>query len=79
MDQKRPDNKTVWTCLICRKRSIVGVTANIVRDHDHTTGKGRWWICDSCNTGLGRFKDDVNLLKDAITYLQIFDEESGSH
>jgi len=50
--------KGIFTCPIFKKTSIVGVTANLVRDHDHHTGKGRAWICDSCNTGLGRFKDD---------------------
>ncbi len=62
--------KNVFTCPICNKKSIVGVTANLVKDHDHITGKGREWICDSCNTGLGRFKDDTNLLQKAIDYLK---------
>ena len=62
--------KGVFTCPICKKTSIVGVTANLVKDHDHLTGKGREWICDSCNTGLGRFKDNVKLLQDAIDYLK---------
>lgn len=60
----------LFTCPICQKMSIVGITANIVKDHDHETGKGREWICDSCNTGLGRFKDNISLLQKAIAYLQ---------
>jgi len=56
MDSIKPKN--IFICPLCNKTSIVGVTANLVRDHDHHTGKGRAWICDSCNTGLGRFKDD---------------------
>ncbi|CAD7772511.1 Recombination endonuclease VII [Candidatus Methanoperedenaceae archaeon GB50] len=62
--------KGIFTCPICQKTTIVEVTANLVKDHDHLTGKGREWICDSCNTGLGRFKDDINLLKRAINYLK---------
>jgi len=62
--------KDVFTCPICEKMSIVGVTAHLVRDHDHVSGKGREWICDSCNTGLGRFKDDIKLLQKAIDYLK---------
>jgi len=50
--------------------SIVGVTANLVKDHDHTTGMAREWICDSCNTGLGRFKDNLKLLEKVIVYLK---------
>lgn len=68
LDAVRP--KEVFTCPICGKRSVVGVTANLVKDHDHVTGKGREWICDSCNTGLGRFKDDTELLQKAIDYLK---------
>ncbi len=62
--------KDIFTCPICQKTSIVRVTANLVKDHDHITGKGRVWICDSCNTGLGRFKDDIKLLQRAIDYLK---------
>lgn len=70
--------KNVFICPICNKMSIVGVTANLVVDHDHKTGKGRTWICDSCNTGLGRFKDDIDLLKKVIKYLESFNvKEDG--
>lgn len=67
LDRMKP--KDLFTCPICKKISIANVTANLVRDHDHMTGKGRVWICDSCNTGLGRFKDDIELLQKAIDYL----------
>lgn len=60
----------IFCCPICQKTSIVNITANLVKDHDHNTGKGREWICDSCNTGLGRFKDNVELLQRAIDYLK---------
>jgi hypothetical protein len=39
-------------------------------DHCHETGKFRGWLCINCNTGLGRFYDDPNLLNKAIQYLQ---------
>lgn len=59
-----------FICPICKKASIPGVTASLVIDHNHETGNARTWICDSCNTGLGRFKDNIELLKEAINYLK---------
>ncbi|WP_121020454.1 Hpy99I family type II restriction endonuclease [Helicobacter vulpis] len=70
MDAKAPPKGSVFVCPICDKRSIVGVTAQLVRDHDHKTGMGREWICDSCNTGLGRFKDNPKFLEKVIEYLK---------
>jgi Recombination endonuclease VII len=72
LDATKP--KDIFTCPICQKTTIVGVTANLVKDHDHITGKGRGWICDSCNTGLGRFKDDIKLLEHIVRYLKSFEE-----
>ena len=75
MNAKRPPDKAVFVCPVCEKRTIVGITANIVADHDHNTGKGRDWICDSCNTGIGRFKDDIEILERVIDYLKRFEED----
>jgi hypothetical protein len=44
-------------------------------DHDHTTGKIRGWLCQSCNQGLGNFKDSINNLKTAIAYLEAAKEK----
>lgn len=66
--------KDIFVCPICRKTSIVGITANLVKDHNHHTGEGREWICDSCNTGLGRFKDDLQLLEAVVNYLKRFEK-----
>lgn len=59
-----------FKCPICEKITIPGLTSKVVLDHDHNTGHIRGWICDSCNTGIGRFKDDEGLLKRAIKYLE---------
>jgi transcription elongation factor Elf1 len=63
--------KGIFTCPICQKTTIVDVTVKLVIDHDHKTGNARAWICDSCNTGLGRFKDDVELFEAIIKYLKL--------
>lgn len=39
-------------------------------DHDHATGAFRGMLCDNCNAGLGRFKDDPVRMESAISYLK---------
>jgi hypothetical protein len=38
-------------------------------DHCHETGIVRGLLCDHCNLALGKFKDDLNLVKSAARYL----------
>lgn len=56
-------------CLICGQPPKDGNRFDI--DHSHITGKVRGLLCNKCNTGLGCFKDDIERLKSAITYLQL--------
>ena len=67
--QTRPDYEP-FQCPICQKITIPGLTSKVVLDHDHSNGRVRGWICDSCNTGIGRFKDDISLLERAIIFLE---------
>ena len=38
-------------------------------DHCHTTGKIRGLLCNDCNVGIGLLKDNIDLLNNAIKYL----------
>ena len=63
-------------CAICGKLNSSGRMLAI--DHDHnccpgekTCGKCiRGLLCDNCNHGLGKFKDDIELLIKAVKYLK---------
>jgi hypothetical protein len=39
-------------------------------DHCHETGVVRGLLCQLCNTSLGGFKDNPDILRSAINYLQ---------
>lgn len=39
-------------------------------DHDHETNTFRGWLCDPCNTGLGKFGDSIEGISKALEYLK---------
>jgi len=53
-------------CYICGNQDF----RNLAVDHDHKTGKVRRLLCTSCNTGLGKFRDDPALLRKAAEYVE---------
>jgi hypothetical protein len=56
-----------YRCAIC-KTTDPGPMA-FHADHDHKTGQKRGVLCHKCNTGLGLLKDNVEVLCEAIEYL----------
>lgn len=51
-------------CKICHS------TNDLCIDHNHVSKKLRGILCNNCNKALGLFKDNINLLKNAIEYLK---------
>lgn len=70
---KKQNNK----CAICG--TIFNTETKYMKpyvDHDHKTDQVRGLICMNCNSALGHFKDDIQILKKAITYLEDSNEKS---
>lgn len=59
-------------CYICGQpetQLFRGVIKRLSVDHNHTTGQIRKLLCDRCNTGMGKFEDNIELLNKVIQYL----------
>lgn len=59
-------------CAICGDPPSGGVRAvsRLHIDHDHKTKRVRELLCNNCNNGLGRFRDDPGLLRAAAEYIE---------
>ena len=55
-------------CAICKQECKTRKSLSV--DHDHETGDIRGLLCNRCNRGLGLFRDDPEVLKNATRYLQ---------
>ena len=68
-DYERMFEKQGGCCAICKAPDPGGKKRFLSVDHNHKTGKVRALLCDDCNVGLGRLRDDPELLRAALTYL----------
>ncbi len=61
-------------CAICGKPELKnarnGLPAPLYIDHDHKNDRVRKLLCSKCNSGLGMFNDDPDLLIRAAEYLR---------
>lgn len=57
-------------CAICKKPSHD--SKPLRPDHNHSTMQPRELLCEPCNLGLGRFKEDIELMEKAAKYLDHF-------
>lgn len=63
----RQDNK----CAGCGISSQDATRQKLYVDHCHLTGNVRGLLCHHCNTALGLVKDNLETLKNLISYLEI--------
>lgn len=59
-----------FSCAICKTKEFKGKGSKPHIDHCHKTGKIRGLLCTNCNHGIGQFKDNLELLQEAINYLK---------
>lgn len=52
------------SCAICETKPL-----KLCVDHCHATGKVRGLLCNDCNLGIGKLKDNIKTLQNAISYL----------
>lgn len=54
-------------CMICMRKANLNKVHAV--DHCHVTGKIRGILCHNCNLGLGYFKEDIEIINAALSYL----------
>lgn len=60
-----PSRPSDGQCECCKR-----ISANpLCLDHDHATGEFRGWLCRSCNTAIGAFKEDVSTMRLGVAYM----------
>jgi hypothetical protein len=62
LHKKAPPHPELCEC--CKK-----VPLKWVLDHDHSDDSFRGWICDRCNTGIGKLGDNLQGITNAMNYL----------
>ena len=59
-------------CYICAQPETLkykGKIRLLCVDHNHETGEIRKLLCDSCNQGIAKFKENIKYLDEAKSYL----------
>lgn len=59
------------SCKICAIPKELGGRKGLHVDHCHITGRVRGLLCCSCNSAIGKLKENKNILNNAIAYLKL--------
>ena len=59
-----------YCCKICGKHESNQKHGKLYIDHCHDTGLYRGLLCNSCNTGLGSFQDNIDTMLKASEYVK---------
>lgn len=57
-------------CAICGSTEPGAKARHLAVDHCHESGDIRGLLCISCNSGLGQFKDNLDVMRNAVRYLE---------
>jgi Recombination endonuclease VII len=66
----RPQIGDRFICPICGRNILRKFKNDVVLDHSHLDGSVRGWVCSSCNTSIGKFYDDTEILQRAIDWIK---------
>lgn len=62
-------NNSCKICGINQEKHVEIFKKVLCVDHSHKNGKIRGLLCEDCNIGLGRFKDNIYFLSNAVEYI----------
>lgn len=69
-----------YVCAICNNKETArhqsGTIITLSVDHCHSTNKVRGILCSRCNTGIGKFNEDIGLFENVIKYLKKYDKNT---
>ena len=57
-------------CACCGGKEANPKKKHLSIDHCHKTGEVRALLCDRCNRGIGAFGDNLDILRQAVLYLE---------
>jgi hypothetical protein len=63
-------------CKICGVTEEDASGKRLHVDHNHATGQVRGLLCTRCNTAIGKFKDDPEIIRNAIAYIERWNNEN---